>query len=511
MTAPHIQRVGRRSFLKVASLGATVAVTSCATDDDADSSGGHPGSSTTHPTADSTATSASPTTAQTRVPSPVALARTRWATDPWTFGSYSFLGVGATPQLREALVKPIAERIFFAGEATSSEAPSTVHGALASGLDAASAVLEVAEPGERVLVVGAGISGVAAANKLADAGFDPIIYEATDRIGGRIRTVAPGAPAEPSAEASSVTVNGSFSVPIELGASWVHDIAASEVAERLTDLEVQQAPFDYEQRLLVSAPAKEIDVDTAQSQGSEVLDAAVDWASKQDDDTSLAAAIDAVRGEHPSVSESVLDWFESTEIATEYGADAAELSAYWGLEEGTEGEDQLVLGGYIQLVENLANDLRIETDRPVQEIRLAEDELRVSTVGGTESATADETFDRVIVSVPLGVLQKDLITFDPSLPDEKLAAIDKIGMGLLDKYWFEFDEQFWSEETPMWTWLNPQDNPFDEWFNLAPATGQAVLLALVGGEAARSLETKSDDEITALAQASLQAFIDAGW
>ena len=42
----------------------------------------------------------------------------------------------------------------------------------------------------RVLIIGAGISGIAAANALSKAGFtDFAVLEATDRIGGRIHSI----------------------------------------------------------------------------------------------------------------------------------------------------------------------------------------------------------------------------------------------------------------------------------------------------------------------------------
>ncbi|MEW5424739.1 flavin monoamine oxidase family protein [Amorphus sp. 3PC139-8] len=61
---------------------------------------------------------------------------TRWASDPWIRGAYSCALPGRAAR-RLRLADPIAERVFFAGEATSAEAYSTAHGARWSGLDAA--------------------------------------------------------------------------------------------------------------------------------------------------------------------------------------------------------------------------------------------------------------------------------------------------------------------------------------------------------------------------------------
>ena len=40
----------------------------------------------------------------------------------------------------------------------------------------------------KIYIVGAGISGLVAAKVLEDKGFEPIILEATDRVGGRVKT-----------------------------------------------------------------------------------------------------------------------------------------------------------------------------------------------------------------------------------------------------------------------------------------------------------------------------------
>ena len=72
------------------------------------------------------------------------LARTRWRQDPLIGGSYSHAQVGAAGQ-RAVLAEPVGGRLFFAGEACSHTDFSTAHGAYATGMAAASALLD-AEP-----------------------------------------------------------------------------------------------------------------------------------------------------------------------------------------------------------------------------------------------------------------------------------------------------------------------------------------------------------------------------
>lgn len=64
-----------------------------------------------------------------------------WHADPFTRGAYSYVPAGALPA-REKLAEPVADTLFFAGEATELNGHSaTVHGAIASGKLAAAQVL----------------------------------------------------------------------------------------------------------------------------------------------------------------------------------------------------------------------------------------------------------------------------------------------------------------------------------------------------------------------------------
>lgn len=75
------------------------------------------------------------------IPDPEAWQITRWASDPFALGSYSFLAVGASRQTREVLAEPVANRLFFAGEATEPDYAATVHGAYLSGQREAERIL----------------------------------------------------------------------------------------------------------------------------------------------------------------------------------------------------------------------------------------------------------------------------------------------------------------------------------------------------------------------------------
>ncbi len=74
---------------------------------------------------------------------------TRWRSDPWTRGSYSFVSVESSGKDYEYLGEPVVPpssgvpRVFFAGEHTCKNYPATVHGALLSGLREARKISDI--------------------------------------------------------------------------------------------------------------------------------------------------------------------------------------------------------------------------------------------------------------------------------------------------------------------------------------------------------------------------------
>ncbi len=67
------------------------------------------------------------------IPDPTDYLLTSWMNDPFSMGAYSYIPIGASGDDYKAMAQPVADRLFFAGEATTREYPSTVHGAFLSG------------------------------------------------------------------------------------------------------------------------------------------------------------------------------------------------------------------------------------------------------------------------------------------------------------------------------------------------------------------------------------------
>lgn len=68
---------------------------------------------------------------------------TRWRSDPYARGTYSYIAPEATGEDYNLMAAPVDNKLFFAGEASCQTHPATVHGAYISGLRAASEVAEV--------------------------------------------------------------------------------------------------------------------------------------------------------------------------------------------------------------------------------------------------------------------------------------------------------------------------------------------------------------------------------
>ncbi|PRW44477.1 lysine-specific histone demethylase 1-like protein 3 isoform A [Chlorella sorokiniana] len=76
------------------------------------------------------------------VPEPVAYTVSKWASEPFSRGSYSYVAVGASGQQYDELARPVGPRLLFAGEHTAREHPDTVGGAMLSGLREAARFLD---------------------------------------------------------------------------------------------------------------------------------------------------------------------------------------------------------------------------------------------------------------------------------------------------------------------------------------------------------------------------------
>ena len=71
------------------------------------------------------------------IPEPVDVYFTKWSSDKFSYGAYSFTSVGNKPETYYEISAPVDDLIYFAGEHTHQDYPATIHGAYLSGIRAA--------------------------------------------------------------------------------------------------------------------------------------------------------------------------------------------------------------------------------------------------------------------------------------------------------------------------------------------------------------------------------------
>src|SRR5436190_8569853 len=317
-----------------------------------------------------------------------------------------------------------------------------------------------------VLVIGAGVAGLAAARLLRDRGHEVAILEARDRIGGRIHTVrARGWP-----------------VPVEAGAEFVHGKPPALARLARGAREVQGGHYfgGFERRdaLWESTMEKLADLPASRERTiREALQSRRWQAQTTPDERKLAAqyleGFNAARLDRASVK-----------------AIAQQIEAA----ERIQGERiARVPRGYDAVPQRLARGLRIELGARVREIRWTRSAVEVRAAGRTWQAR------RAIVTVPLGVLQARALRFAPALPRWKLAAIDALAMGPVVKAALLFERAFWPKDLAFL--IVDEDLP-TYW---RPLPSRAPVL--IGWAASRKAEALGHRQIAAAATRSLSRTI----
>ena len=328
------------------------------------------------------------------------------------------------------------------------------------------------EDKQQIIVIGAGIAGITAAQKLQAQGYQVIILEGRDRIGGRIWT------------------DNSLGFPLDLGAAWIHTIDGNPLSPLVKQFGIETVISDIESQWIYK------DVSQLLSKSDELLINSAFQAFMDRVNHLKKAPQSLQQTTLADVAQQIIDSEEltgitlkgfrailSSAIESEFGEDIANLGIK-GFEEDSEfaGADVVFPQGYIQLVQALSKDLDIRTKHLVQQIAYDDSGVQVTTDRGVFSGS------QVIVTVPLGVMKWGSIRFSPALPEEKIAAIERLGMGALNKLVLKFPQQFWPSQPHTMAYINGNiPDRYIEFYNWQKYIQQPILVAMFSGDFSRSL------------------------
>ena len=90
--------------------------------------------------------------------------------------------------------------------------------------------------------------------------------------------------------------------------------------------------------------------------------------------------------------------------------------------------------------------------------------------------------DAVVVSVPLGVLKAQTISFHPPLPEWKSQSVNNLGFGLLNKVILCFEQRFWDSHVHLFGHVATGSVSRGELFMFWHLSSAPVLIALLAGE-----------------------------
>lgn len=324
---------------------------------------------------------------------------------------------------------------------------------------------------DTVVIVGAGISGLAAARELKEHGVtNVIVLEAQDKSGGRIKTDYSGV------------------VPFDLGASWIH----GKLNNPITSL-AQKAGLQTFETVDDNAIAYDVDGSVYSEDIYDLMDAEYENMISTierigDEDKSFKEVFESNYSQ--LISDRFWKFMLSAYAEFDTGADISDLSSlYYYDDDAYKGNDDIIINGYDKLIDYLLQGLDVRYNQAVSKIDYAEDKIIVSTADNEYEANA------VICAVPLGVLQKGMITFTPELPRKKQEALDQLQMGVVNKFLLEWDTAFWDIDKQYIAYTPEEKGKFNYFLNVKLYSDVNALMTFSFGDYSKTTENMTDEQV----------------
>jgi monoamine oxidase len=275
--------------------------------------------------------------------------------------------------------------------------------------------------GIRIVVIGAGLAGLAAARYSKLLGADVVVLEARERLGGRVHT------------------DRSMGAPIDLGAAAIHGAVGNPLTVLARAASAETLPLNYDSityYLMNGARIGDDDVD-ASTKHFENLQR--DLRAQAADGESVAQTIRRIAPR--ALEDPMIALQAGVEFEFDIGGSLAEIGAT-KLDDHKpfDGGDLILPRGFDQVAVFLARGSEVNTGVLVDHVAASKQGVRIGGSAGTIDA------DYCICTVPIGVLKSHRITFDPGLPSGIAQAIDRIGAGHVTKIALRFDRVFWDRD-----------------------------------------------------------------
>jgi phytoene dehydrogenase-like protein len=224
-------------------------------------------------------------------------------------------------------------------------------------------------PKKKIIIVGAGIAGLAACTRLIEYGFDVTIMEARDRCGGRIWT------------------NNTLGIPFGLGASWIHGAEGNPIAQLAKNSHAKMVAVDSNKFITFDRKGSCIPHDDIQKFNEKfemLLNQAKELAFSSKYDISLSSALsNFIKYDNfSSVEQELLD-AKLLAFESYIGANNEDLSArHWDQDEAWPGENCFLTSSYHPIIENLVKNCPIQLNTIVTKINTRAHDIEIVTDNG---------------------------------------------------------------------------------------------------------------------------------